>query len=147
MYLHLHQNKLTTLPHGLMFLTSLEDLSLRDNPLVMRFLRDMELQPASLLELSARMVKLHNLQYHDNCLPASLTRYLDTACECVNPACDGVYFNHRVEHVKFTDFCGKYRVPLLQYLCSSHCSAQVCSAHNDQGEQSKRLPLSRVLLG
>ncbi len=23
-----------------------------------------------------------------------------------------------MEHVKFSDFCGKYKVPLLQYLCS-----------------------------
>lgn len=33
----------------------------------------------------------------------------------------GVYFSSRVETVKFVDFCGKYRVPLLQYLCSPHC--------------------------
>ncbi|RZF41147.1 hypothetical protein LSTR_LSTR010799 [Laodelphax striatellus] len=26
-----------------------------------------------------------------------------------------------VEHVKFVDFCGKYRLPLMQYLCSSKC--------------------------
>lgn len=31
----------------------------------------------------------------------------------------GVFFDNRIEHIKFVDFCGKYRVPLLQYLCSS----------------------------
>lgn len=33
----------------------------------------------------------------------------------------GVFFDNRVEHIKFVDFCGKYRLPLLQYLCSSKC--------------------------
>jgi len=147
--LHLHQNMLTTLPHGLIFITSLQDLSLRDNPLVMRFIRDMELQPASLLELSARVVKLHKLQYALDTLPGSLLRYLDTAHQCLNPDCDGVYFDHRIEHVKFSDFCGKYRVPLLQYLCSAECSVrqyQACSETRKDGEE-RRLPLSRVLLG
>ncbi|KAE9524714.1 hypothetical protein AGLY_014764 [Aphis glycines] len=34
---------------------------------------------------------------------------------------EGVFFDDRVEHIKFVDFCGKYRIPLLQYLCSSKC--------------------------
>merc|ERR1712198_437993 len=146
--LHLHQNMLTTLPHGLIFITSLQDLSLRDNPLVMRFIRDMELQPATLLELSARVVKLHKLQYSVDALPGSLSRYLNTAHQCLNPDCDGVYFDHRIEHVKFSDFCGKYRIPLLQYLCSAECSVQyqACSDTRKDGEE-RRLPLSRVLLG
>ena len=80
---------------GLIFITSLQDLSLRDNPLVMRFIRDMELQPATLLELSARVVKLHKLQYSVDALPGSLSRYLNTAHQCLNPDCDGVYFDHR----------------------------------------------------
>lgn len=143
--LHLHHNLLTTLPAGLVTITSLQDLSLRDNPLVMRFIRDMELQPASLLELSARCVKLHGVPYEEAGVPGSLLQYLATACQCVNPDCDGVYFNHRVEHVKFSDFCGKYRVPLLQYLCSAHCSVSM----QDSGQEQDRgqLPLSRVLLG
>ena len=36
----------------------------------------------------------------------------------------GVYFTSCVETVKFVDFCGKYRVPLLQYLCSPRCRPQ-----------------------
>ena len=59
----------------------------------------------------------------------------------------GDYYNHprQVEHVKFSDFCGKYRVPLLQYLCSAHCSVSM----QDSGREQDRgqLPLSRVLLG
>ena len=34
----------------------------------------------------------------------------------------GVYFSARVEHIKFVDFCGKYRLPLLAYLCSPECT-------------------------
>jgi hypothetical protein len=44
---------------------------------------------------------------------------LRSAEHCVNPKCCGVYFESRVEHVKFVDFCGKYRIPLMQYLCST----------------------------
>ncbi len=40
----LHSNKLTTLPNGLIFLNSLTELSLRDNPLVVRFVRQMDFQ-------------------------------------------------------------------------------------------------------
>ena len=50
----------------------------------MRFIHDMELQPASLLELCARTVKLHHLNYHDEVIPGSLETYLDTAHQCVN---------------------------------------------------------------
>ena len=50
-----------------------------------------------------------------------------------------------MEHVKFSDFCGKYRVPLLQYLCSAHCS--VSMQDSGQGQDRGQLPLSRVLLG
>ena len=111
-------------------------------------------------------MKLHGVPYEEAGVPGSLLQYLATACQCVNPDCDGVYFNHRVscssgctytmqgdyynhprqvEHVKFSDFCGKYRVPLLQYLCSAHCSVSM----QDSGQEQDRgqLPLSRVLLG
>lgn len=55
-------------------------------------------------------------------LPTEILNYLDSANRCVNPKCHGVYFESCAELVKFVDFCGKYRVPLMQYLCSSHCS-------------------------
>ena len=115
------QNELTTLPHGLIFLNSLDELSLRDNPLVNRFVQEMAFQPASLLELSARIVKIFGLSYGQEELPLDLVAYLNEARSCVNPRCRGVYFDTRVEHVKFVDFCGMFRIPLLQYLCSSRC--------------------------
>ncbi|PSN49085.1 Leucine-rich repeat-containing protein 58 [Blattella germanica] len=40
-----------------------------------------------------------------------------------------VFFDNRVEHIKFVDFCGKYRIPLLQYLCSSKCIEDDTSRH------------------
>jgi len=149
--LHLHQNKLTTLPHGLIQLKSLSELSLRGNPLVMRFIRDMEYQPASLLEMAARAVKAGKIDYNKEDLPKTLQKYLDNSHECVNPSCNGVYFDQRVEHVKFSDFCGKYKIPLLQYLCSPHCREQLpeyadCDLEDSDGEEAT-LRLRRVLLG
>uniref|UniRef100_A0A915JI00 Uncharacterized protein n=1 Tax=Romanomermis culicivorax TaxID=13658 RepID=A0A915JI00_ROMCU len=52
-----------------------------------------------------------------------------------------VYFEAKVEHVKFVDFCGKYRLPLLQYLCSPKCStapafAYTSSSSSDGGSGS-----------
>lgn len=145
--LHLHSNKLTILPHGLIFLNSLAELSLRDNPLVVRFAREMDFQASSLLELAARVIKIHKLPYTENDLPRSLVSYLQSAQHCVNPSCCGVYFESRFEHVKFVDFCGKYRIPLMQYLCSSGChdDKPAVSMHEDTYEDSDRL--KRVLLG
>lgn len=148
--LQLHRNRLTTLPSGLIHVKSLAELSLRENPLVMRFIRDMEYQPASLLEIAGRVVKQNKIPYAVDDLPASLHSYLTCAHECVNPSCRGVYFDHRVEHVKFSDFCGKYKVPLLQYLCSPRCREQLpeyadCEVEDELAEKSQRL--KRVLLG
>jgi len=149
--LHLHHNKLTTLPHGLIQIKSLSELSLRENPLVMRFIRDMEFQPASLMELAARTITGEKLSYNKDDLPKSLQRYLVNSHKCVNPSCNGVYFDHRVEHVKFSDFCGKYKIPLLQYLCSPHCREQLpeyanCDLEDSDGEEAT-MRLKRVLLG
>lgn len=44
---------------------------------------------------------------------------MDNINNFVNVSIIGVFFDNRIEHIKFVDFCGKYRVPLLQYLCSS----------------------------
>ena len=103
------QNELTTLPHDLIFLKSLKELSLRENPLVMRFVQEMAFQPASLLELSARVIKLYGHPYEHHGIPHNLVEYLNEARSCLNPRCRGVYFDARVEHVKFVDFCGMYR--------------------------------------
>ncbi|XP_058803716.1 leucine-rich repeat-containing protein 58 [Phymastichus coffea] len=117
----LHKNSLRTLPTEIITLKNLTELSLRDNPLVVRFVSDMTHNPPSLLELAARVVKVSEIPYREEDLPRTLLNYLDSAHHCVNPRCAGVFFDNRVEHVKFVDFCGKYRLPLLQYLCSSKC--------------------------
>lgn len=75
----------------------------------------MTIEPPTLKELSARVVKLR-LNNYSYLLPPHLQTYLQTAKHCVNPNCKGVYFESCNEHVKFVDFCGRFRVPLLQYL-------------------------------
>lgn len=94
-------------------------LSLRDNPLVVQFVQDMSLNPPSLLELSGRVIKSNDIRVTAEDVPRTLLEYLANANCCVNPKCKGVFFDNHVEHIKFVDFCGKYRVPLMQYLCSS----------------------------
>lgn len=120
--LNLHNNRLTMLPQQLVALPGLRQLSLRGNPLVTSFVKhDMQANgPLSLLELSARHVKNLGIKYCHKCLPADLIRYLDSAKRCNNPACAGVYFTEGVRSVEFVDVCGKYRVPLMKYLCSPH---------------------------
>ena len=121
-FIFFFQNELTTLPHGLIFLNSLTELSLRDNPLVMRFVQEMTLQPQSLKEMSSRVIKIYGLPYEG--IPHNLVDYLKEARSCLNPRCRGVYFDARVEHVKFVDFCGMYRSKyaflFLAYLCKSY---------------------------
>ncbi|XP_045499874.1 leucine-rich repeat-containing protein 58 [Colias croceus] len=117
----IHKNKLKTLPTQIIKLKCLTELSLRDNPLVVRFVRDMAIQPASLLELAGRTIKLHEIPVRVGEVPITLIKYLKSAQCCVNPKCRGVFFDNHVEHIKFVDFCGRYRIPLLQYLCSSKC--------------------------
>lgn len=119
--LSLHKNRLRTLPTEIITLKCLTELSLRDNPLVVRFVSDMTHNPPSLLEVAARVIKNSDIRYDNESIPHNLVQYLNSAHHCVNPQCKGVYFNNRIEHIKFVDFCGKYRLPLLQYLCSSKC--------------------------
>ena len=59
----------------------------------------------------------------------------------------GVYFTSRVEHVKFVDFCGKYRLPLMQYLCSPQCHSTRVHACISDDVQPVSNKLKRVLLG
>lgn len=152
--LSLHKNQLTTLPPEIVTLKGLVELSLRDNPLVVRFVQDMTYDPPSLQELAARSIKLFKVPYKDRDLPHNLIYYLNCACRCVNPKCKGVYFDVRVEHIKFVDFCGKYRIPLLQYLCSPRCSSvpdsatsQSESTSSDDDNDVPESRLRRVLLG
>ena len=146
--LSLHNNQLQMLPKEIIELTNLSELSLRGNPLVMRFVREMPHNVPTLLELSGRCIKKCRLHYNPSVIPRSLVGYLDHSRMCDNPLCAGVYFTSRVQCVKFVDFCGKYRVPLLQYLCSSSCSDK---CHHDNttssssDEEANRM--KRVLLG
>lgn len=152
--LSLHNNQLTTLPPEIIKLTNLRELSLRKNPLVVRFVRDLMWEPPSLLELAGRTIKNNKIPFSSQVLPMSLVRYLHTACHCLNPNCQGVYFDSHVETVKFVDFCGKYRLPLMQYLCSPQCyspcpSSSSSSSDNDSDDDSY-VPsnrLKKVLLG
>ncbi|XP_058447637.1 leucine-rich repeat-containing protein 58 [Malaya genurostris] len=141
----LHKNRLKHLPREIITLKNLTELSLRDNPLVVRFVKDMTLNPPTLLELAARSVKTASIPYGPGDLPRTLIEYLETANCCVNPHCKGVFFDNRVEHIKFVDFCGKYRIPLLQYLCSSKCIADT-STSDLHGEPSSSM-MRKVLLG
>ncbi|XP_071095583.1 leucine-rich repeat-containing protein 58-like [Haliotis cracherodii] len=149
--LTLHNNQLSTLPTEIVSL-NLVELSLRNNPLVKRFVQDLVYNPPTLLELSGRCVKIEKVNYTRLDLPENLIRYLDSAQRCVNPKCKGVYFTSRVEHIKFVDFCGKYRLPLLQYLCSPSCTTlkpTVCgtSSDSDSDVDDARHRMRRVLLG
>ncbi|XP_003699574.1 leucine-rich repeat-containing protein 58 [Megachile rotundata] len=138
----LHKNRLRTLPTEIITLRCLTELSLRDNPLVVRFVSDMTHNPPSLLELAARVIKTIDIQYDEESLPRNLVEYLNSGHRCVNPKCKGVFFNNRVEHVKFVDFCGKYRLPLLQYLCSRKCVES-----RDGDEVVSGAMIRKVLLG
>lgn len=87
--LSLHNNLLTFLPREILSLVHLHELSLRGNPLVVRFVKEMTYDPPSLLELAARTVKSRNIPYYPCDLPANLVLYLDLASKCPNPKCAG----------------------------------------------------------
>ncbi|XP_077202415.1 leucine-rich repeat-containing protein 58 [Paroedura picta] len=135
--LSLHNNLLTYLPREILNLVHLEELSLRGNPLVVRFVRDLTYNPPSLQELAGRTIKTRNIPYVSQDLPASLLQYLDLASNCPNPKCGGVYFDSCVRQIKFVDFCGKYRLPLMHYLCSPECSSPYSSASQSSTSQSE----------
>jgi hypothetical protein len=55
-----------------------------------------------------------------------------------------------VEHIKFVDFCGKYHIPLLQYLCSSKCIEDDSNSQVDESEPygyANSNMMKKVLLG
>ena len=156
--LRLHDNQLQALPTNLIKLTNLKELSLRNNPLVMRFVKEWPNTVPSLLELSGRYVQKYKIPYNSQVIPSVLVEYLDGARHCDNPNCNGVYFASRYESVKFVDFCGKYRVPLMQYLCSAVCDSEdgggsCCAAaggsvsSSEEEEQAAQDKMKRVLLG
>lgn len=153
--LSLHGNYLTTLPVDLVKL-NINELSLRNNPLVNRFAKEYIYEVPSLLELSARTIKTKDISFGDSYLPKHLEQYLDSAQCCLNPKCSGVYFTSRVQHVKFVDFCGKFRIPLMQYLCSSTCNEKISNKSrlnsdsfdsNDEYETNDSTKLRKILIG
>lgn len=145
--LSLHNNQLSTLPTEIVSLNLIE-LSLRNNPLVARFVQDLVIDPPSLLELAGRVVKIEKVSYEPEELPKHIVKYLQSAQRCVNPQCKGVFFSSKVENVKFVDFCGKYRLPLLQYLCSPKCRyTPMYSDSESDTEDAARSKMKKVLLG
>nr|XP_033798940.1 leucine-rich repeat-containing protein 58 [Geotrypetes seraphini] len=150
--LSLHNNLLTYLPREILNLIHLQELSLRGNPLVVRFVRDLMYDPPSLLELAGRVIKSRNLAYSRCELPENLIRYLDLASKCPNPKCAGVYFDSCVRQIKFVDFCGKYRLPLMHYLCSPECSSPCSSNSQSESDSEDEASIAahrmqKVLLG
>lgn len=152
----LHANQLSTLPGSIVRLRALKQLSLRDNPLVRDFVGTMEYEPPSLVEVAARCVKQYGILYGPADLPAALIEHLSAAKRCVNKSCKGVFFDTRVEDVQFVDFCGMYHIPLMRYLCSSHCERQQvterslrASDESDSDDEVgwRQRRLRRVLLG
>ena len=137
----LHHNKLHFLPKSIIHLDNLLELSLRNNPLVHRFTLDIGKQIPSLVELSCYTIKKFQIPYVSR-VPKYLTSYLDSSKKCDNPNCDGVYFETKVKKLQFVDFCGRYRVPLLEYLCA-YCEYPpspldgVCSSGSDDDEPTK----------
>jgi len=71
------------------FALTLFQLSLRDNPLVVRFVRELMYNPPSLMELAGRTIKIKKVSYTPADLPADLSEYLNCAHQCVNPKCKG----------------------------------------------------------
>jgi len=118
--LSLHNNQLVALPPDIIRLPLVE-LSLRNNPLVVRFVEELTYDPASLLELAGRCVKVNNIAYSAENIPASLVTYLDSAQSCVNPRCNGQSQSHAVHclsvhSVSKHDVCLSHRqtrTPLL----------------------------------
>uniref|UniRef100_A0A673JS71 Leucine rich repeat containing 58b n=2 Tax=Sinocyclocheilus rhinocerous TaxID=307959 RepID=A0A673JS71_9TELE len=77
-------------------------------------------------------------------------RFLTTAY--LTTSFPGVYFDSCVRHIKFVDFCGKYRLPLMHYLCSPECTSPCSSnpqsdADSDEDNSVPADRLQRVLLG
>ena len=144
--LSLHDNRLESLPAGFLSFVKLRNISLRDNPLCSRFVRDHAFEVPSLLELAGRAVKHYNMGYGPRDIPRTLVTYLDSAKCCDNPKCRGVYFSSHVRHVKFVDFCGKYSLPLMHFLCSE-CLNESSGSSGSEDEEEEAKKLKKVLLG
>jgi len=146
--LQLHNNNLHFLPRGIVELEKLEELSLRGNPLVNRFVRELTYSPPSLVELAGRGVINNRIPFDS--APRDIINRLSSAKCCPNPACGGVYFDSQYKQIKFADFCGRYRMPLMQFLCSPNCmteDSEESSSSSDDELPINPARLRRVLLG
>jgi Leucine-rich repeat (LRR) protein len=152
--LSLHNNNLTVLPIAIVKLKNLQAISVRGNPLVIRFVRSQSSSFPSLQGLAGKTIKNNRIPYSRQNLPAFLVKFLDSARKCVNPMCRGVFFDSCVQHIKFVDFCGKYRLPFEQFLCSPHDNEQwedlaSCSSTSSDDDDSNVEPswMKKILLG
>ncbi|XP_057192692.1 leucine-rich repeat-containing protein 58 isoform X2 [Triplophysa rosa] len=143
-YLVLCDNRIQSVPPQLHRLHSLRSLSLHNN--LLTYLPREILSLIQLQELSLRgnplVVRFIKDMTYD---PPSL---LELAGRTVKR----VYFDSCVRHIKFVDFCGKYRLPLMHYLCSPECSSPCSSnpqsdADSDDDNSVPADRLQRVLLG
>ena len=143
----LHHNKLHFLPKSIIHLENLLELSLRNNPLIHKFTLNMEQQIPTLVELSCNVIKKNQIPYK-NIVPNYLANFLDSSKKCDNPNCDGVYFETKVKKLNFVDFCGRYRVPLLEYLCS-HCEypyvTDRLSSSGSEDDEPTKASLKKVI--
>ncbi len=114
----LQGNLFRALPPFILKLQGLERLALRNNPLVSSFVEEYKPQVLSLRETCARFIRQKSITYSTSTLPDSLVAYLDSAKRCTNDSCPGVYFATRSNKIEFVDFCGKFRLPLQQFLCT-----------------------------
>lgn len=115
--LSLHNNLLTYLPREILSLVHLQELSLRGNPLVVRFVKEMTYDPPSLLELAGRTIKSRNIPYFPNELPSNLLRYLDLASKCPNPKCAGEALLFSLSLRKMRRLMWVYFYFALRFLC------------------------------
>ena len=101
--LSLHDNLFCALPSDIIRL-DLQELSLRNNPLVIRFVRDLTYDVPTLKELAARTIKLHRTTYDEQTIPKCLIEYLNSAKSCLNPKCQGKSCICKVERKSFVGF-------------------------------------------
>mmetsp|Transcript_5919 Transcript_5919/g.15065 ORF Transcript_5919/g.15065 Transcript_5919/m.15065 type:complete len:427 (+) Transcript_5919:102-1382(+) len=148
--LNLHNNKLSFLPNGIIKMANLENLSLRGNPLVTDFINDEQSSsPLSLKEIAARAILNHDVPYGAAQLPGDLLHFLQSARRCNNPKCAGVYFSASVKRLTIEDFCGKFRVPLMKFLCREKCSTEPSYPHHPApavASPQNRKKMKQVLL-
>ena len=77
------------------------------------------------------------------------------SCYHLRPLVLGVYFESCHKNIKFVDFCGKFYLPLLQFLCSPTCTStptfQMTSSDSDDADglptKDMTNKFKKVLLG